>query len=160
MTDANPIQPADKKKTQNQIQLGRHILGGAFELVKEIEVECSKCRKIFKHPHSAYTSLTYRLKNKHPFTYHETVSKQSKEAMYVAMSRQIAKGQRPINIDGDEGLQELLKIATGSFIFLFYFLFLYFVFFSNCCIVMLRYNINRINKMEIKSHLPYINYFF
>ena len=43
------------------------MLGGKFSFVSDNEVKCKYCEAVFKY-HNSVSSLSYHLRNKHPFS--------------------------------------------------------------------------------------------
>ena len=111
------------------------VLGGKFYFKKlpdgtleKTKVICTVCKAEFNY-HRSNSSLTYHLKAKHPtettssgprqLTLQECgprgrITKPVSEKVTTALVNWIAKNCRPINIVEDDGLREIIRIASGD----------------------------------------------
>ena len=120
----------------------KSILDGKFVFKSKDVVVCTICSKEFKF-HRSFSTLKYHLRNKHPFVDMQLSSKTDRqEVSYVQkvpslrqrrideigkqMSKDkyekitkflacwIARDGRPINIVSDEGLQDVIRVASDD----------------------------------------------
>jgi zinc finger BED domain-containing protein 1 (E3 SUMO-protein ligase ZBED1) len=120
----------------------KSVLNGKFIFKTSDTVFCKYCKKEFKY-HRSNSSLTYHLRTKHAFIAHHepsTSAATSTKAVLAprqttlvelqeiarpmdpgkyssitnAIARWVAENGRPINIVTDEGLQDVIRVASGN----------------------------------------------
>ena len=123
-------------------KLGKTILEGQFIFVSEDKVVCKYCKDEFKY-HRSNSSLSYHLRNKHAFIVRDNKSSTSSssnsaeiklrqstlidvqerakpmaqkqyDSITNAIAHWIALNGRPINIVTVDGLQDVIRIASGN----------------------------------------------
>lgn len=102
----------------------KKLADGSFERTKVI---CTFCKAEFNY-HRSNSSLVYHLKAKHPAettglnqatlqecgTRRGRITKPVSEKLTNALANWIAKNCRPVSIVEDDGLREIIRIATGD----------------------------------------------
>jgi len=113
-------------------------MDGQFIFKTEKVVVCQHCKREFQY-HRSSSSLSYHLRTKHAFTArgsdrpksqvgvnqrqptlvalletNQQMERGKNDAITNAIAHWIAMNGRPINIVADEGLQDVLRVATGN----------------------------------------------
>jgi zinc finger BED domain-containing protein 1 (E3 SUMO-protein ligase ZBED1) len=118
------------------------VLNGKFIFKTSDTVVCKYCKKEFKY-HRSNSSLNYHLRTKHAFVAHDEPSTSAASSTRVvsaprqttlvelsemarpvdsakynnitnALARWVAENNRPINIVTDDGLEDVIRIASGN----------------------------------------------
>ena len=132
----------DSLNTMASSKYTRELLNGQFTLINDETVRCKLCQADFKY-HRSTSSLTYHLRSKHAFVSTSSSSSSSAtpplqvsvtrqptlldvsektrplgnakcSSVTDAIARWIAMNCRPINICTDDGLQEVIRIASSD----------------------------------------------
>jgi zinc finger BED domain-containing protein 1 (E3 SUMO-protein ligase ZBED1) len=122
-------------QTMESKKMGKTVMDGQFKFKTDKVVVCKYCNREFNY-HRSNSSLSYHLRTKHAFVTRGSEKKdvvnqrqptlvdmehqgkpmdRSKyDAVTNAIAHWIALNGRPVNIVADEGLQDVLRIASGN----------------------------------------------